>query len=97
MAETAPAKDRGKVHSPQIVPGSIKRNAVSGGIEFRIRCCGELERSVHIQSLAAYETDEQRKQVVQQFLDEHADRHAAELATEAFLKGYSAEEGCGCK
>lgn len=73
-------------HNPQIVKGSIRRNPLSGGVEFKITCCGELVRSVHIQSLAAYENDDQRMQVIKSFLDEHALRHATEQATEEFLK-----------
>jgi hypothetical protein len=87
-------------HNAEIVLGTVKRNAVSGGLEFRMSCCGELEASVHLQNLAQFETHEQRLQVMQQYLDEHSARHAAEVATEEFLKAFLADTplkgNCGC-
>lgn len=85
-------------HSAQIVPGSLKRNAISGGVEFRMHCCNELEVSVHLQNMAAFENHDQRVQVIQQYLDEHSQRHAAEMATEEFLQGFVGDMkgDCGC-
>lgn len=85
-------------HSAQIVEGSLKRNPHSGGVEFRMHCCGEMESSVHIQNVAGFETNEQRLQVIKQYLDEHSQRHANEMATEEFLKANVADlkGDCGC-
>lgn len=85
-------------HKGNIVPGSLKRNPITGGIEFRMTCCGELETSVHILNLALLETHDQRVQVLEQYLEEHGGRHAAELAAEDFLTAYvSGGVDCGCK
>lgn len=88
-------------HSAEIVPGSLKRNKITGGVEFRIRCCGELEKSVHLQNLAAFENHDQRIAVIQQHLDDHSARHAAEVAAEEFLRTYLAGHpltgDCGCR
>jgi hypothetical protein len=87
-------------HKPEIVPGSLKRNDISGGIEFRMTCCGKLETSVHIQNLAAFEDHDQRMRVVQSYLDELKERHQAEHATHEFLKTVFPDAGegdCGCK
>jgi hypothetical protein len=88
-------------HSAEIVPGSLKRNPVSGGIEFTMHCCGEFHSTVHIQNLAQFETHEQRLQVIKQYLDEHSAKHAAELAAFEFLKAYQGSQplvgDCGCK
>lgn len=88
-------------HSAEIVPGSLKRNSVTGGIEFQMTCCGELEVSVHLQNLAAFDTHDQRVAVIQKHLDEHSAKHAAEVAAEDFLKtfleGQPLKGDCGCK
>lgn len=88
-------------HSAEIVAGSLKRNAVTGGIEFRMHCCGELEVSVHIQDLSAFDDHEQRLAVIQRHLDNHSAKHASELAAEEFLRAYLAatplKGDCGCR
>lgn len=87
-------------HKAEIVKESLRRNTASGGIEFRMTCCGELETSVHLHNLALLETHEQRVQVIEQYLEEHSGRHAAELAAEDFLKTYASGKSgvdCGCQ
>lgn len=85
------------VHKAEIVAGSMKRNAVTGGVEFKMHCCGELESSVHLQNMAAFENHDQRVQVIEQYLAEHSERHAAELATEDFLKNYGVADVTECE
>ena len=83
-------------HEPKIKPGSIQRNVKSGGIEFVMVCCGEFERTGHIQNLAAFADNEERKARIDMELQEHAELHARELAAEEFLKQYSEPDVTDC-
>lgn len=83
-------------HKPEIVQGSLKRNSVTGGVEFQMTCCGELPESVHIQNLAAFESHEQRLQVIQQYLDEHQAKHEKEIATAEFMEHFLAGDLTEC-
>ncbi|MDP9161711.1 MAG: hypothetical protein M3O09_15955 [Acidobacteriota bacterium] len=73
-------------HNVEIL--DIKRNKQTGGVQFTLKCCGELEYSCHLQNLALYASDEERARVIEDLKQEHAERHDKELATEEFLKNY---------
>ncbi|GEM_PF-2621846 len=84
-------------HQATIKPGSLKRNLLSGGIEFVMVCCGAFERSGHIQNLAAFADNEERQARIEQELREHEEKHAAEEAAEEFLRQYAQRNSdCGC-
>lgn len=82
-------------HQAKIVAGSVKNTG--HGIAFVMRCCegeGAMESSVHIQQAGRY-SPEELKRVLDDYLAEHAARHADHVAAVNFVEQY-AKEGCGC-
>ena len=70
-------------HQAVVVPGSVKSSAV-GGVEFVVRCCGQHEKSVHIQHPGKH-SHEELLRIRDQHLAEVAQEHANHEAAVSFL------------